>query len=225
MKEPETYLLKDSITLSKPTEEILNARERSRLETRRRLMEAGAALFAKDGYERTSVAAIAEKAQVASGTLFFHFKNKEGLFQEIALYYLYELHAQLRESNRKPAQNIEHSVRMHTETIVRFVDENRGFFSVLVNRMNSGSVIGETLAQLLVKEQIDRLNEGISEGFFRDDVDVEIAAQCIIGMLFRALSWFVNHPSNSNIEKLIDTITKIRYSGIHNGKLPTSLSD
>lgn len=219
MKEPGISLPKDLITLLEPAEGISNARERSRWETRRRLMEAGATLFARDGYERTSVAAIAKEAQVASGTLFFHFKNKEGLFQKIALCYMSELHSRIRESNRRPSKNIEHSVRMHTETIVRFVEENRGVFSVIVNRINSGSAIGETLAQVFVNEQIDRLKEGISEGFFRDDIDTEIAAHCIIGMLFRVLSWFVRNPSKSNRENLIDTLTKIRFSGIHNGTI------
>ncbi|MDZ7833098.1 MAG: TetR/AcrR family transcriptional regulator [Desulfobacterales bacterium] len=40
-------------------------------------------LFAENGFFRTSTVDIAESAGVAHGTLFYHFKNKEGIIYEI----------------------------------------------------------------------------------------------------------------------------------------------
>jgi AcrR family transcriptional regulator len=40
-------------------------------------------LFAKKGFYKTSTIEIAEKAGVAHGTIFYHFKNKEGILYEI----------------------------------------------------------------------------------------------------------------------------------------------
>lgn len=45
--------------------------------TRDRLVEAARELFWVQGYEATSVAEILQKAQVNSGSLYYHFKNKE----------------------------------------------------------------------------------------------------------------------------------------------------
>ena len=39
--------------------------------------------FAKDGFEKASIDAIALKAKVAKGTVFYHFKSKNELFEEI----------------------------------------------------------------------------------------------------------------------------------------------
>jgi AcrR family transcriptional regulator len=215
MEKAEKTLFRDLISEAKNNTGVLNARERSRLETRRRLLQAGAELFSMYGYEKTNVAAIASEAQVATGTLFFHFKNKEGLLAEIALYYFNELHDRIRESNRRPAVNIEHSVRMRIETIVSFIEANKTLFSIIFNQITTGLDVWDNLSQVWVNEQRDRLIEGIAEGLFRDDIDIEIATQGMIGMHFRVLSWWLNHPLEQNKEKLIDTLTKITFSGIY----------
>ncbi|MFW5936796.1 MAG: TetR/AcrR family transcriptional regulator [Desulfosalsimonas sp.] len=47
------------------------------------IIEAATRLFAQKGFSETSTAEIAETAGVAHGTLFYHFKNKQGIIQEI----------------------------------------------------------------------------------------------------------------------------------------------
>lgn len=51
-------------------------------ETQARILEAAIALFAERGYERTSITAIASQAQVSRSAVFWHFGDKETLFQE-----------------------------------------------------------------------------------------------------------------------------------------------
>ncbi|MFW6334422.1 MAG: TetR/AcrR family transcriptional regulator [Desulfosalsimonas sp.] len=47
------------------------------------IIETATRLFAHKGFSGTSTAEIAEKAGVAQGTLFYHFKNKQGIIREI----------------------------------------------------------------------------------------------------------------------------------------------
>jgi AcrR family transcriptional regulator len=51
--------------------------------TRERLLMAARELIEEDGYGAASVAAIAERAGVAAGTLYRHFESKEELFVEL----------------------------------------------------------------------------------------------------------------------------------------------
>jgi AcrR family transcriptional regulator len=51
--------------------------------TRERLMRSARELIEEDGYGAASVVAIAERAGVASGTLYRHFASKEELFVEV----------------------------------------------------------------------------------------------------------------------------------------------
>lgn len=52
-------------------------REQHKLDTRRALEDAALELFARDGFERTTVEAIAERAQVSPRTVFRYFATKE----------------------------------------------------------------------------------------------------------------------------------------------------
>lgn len=54
-----------------------------RAEKRRDLLLGGLTLFARDGYTRASVDAIAEQAGVSTRTLYNHFGDKAGLFQAV----------------------------------------------------------------------------------------------------------------------------------------------
>jgi len=58
------------------TEEVL-------VSTRERLLRAAQELIEEDGYGTASVAAIADRAGVAAGTLYRHFDSKEDLFVEV----------------------------------------------------------------------------------------------------------------------------------------------
>lgn len=211
-------MLEELIKQSEKSEGKINARERSRIETRRRLLLTGAKQFEKNGFERTSISVIAKEAGVATGTVFFHFKSKEGLFREIALYYLSELHTRLRASNQIPTKTIEESLRNHTETVVGFIEENHGVFNIIVNRLVFGEDFGNDIKMVLVEEQAKRFKEGISEGIFRDDVNVNIASQATIGMLLGVVTWWLNSPGNTSREDLIDTITKLRSSMLSTSK-------
>ncbi|MFD9793229.1 TetR/AcrR family transcriptional regulator [Streptomyces sp. NPDC059070] len=57
----------------------MGLRERKKWQTRRRLMAAAFHLFAERGYDKVSVAEIAEAADVSKMTVFNHFRTKEDL--------------------------------------------------------------------------------------------------------------------------------------------------
>lgn len=59
-------------------------RPRNAAATRAALLTAARELFATEGYERTTVRAVAERAGVNQALLFRYFGNKEGLFAEAA---------------------------------------------------------------------------------------------------------------------------------------------
>ena len=59
-------------------------RAEKKAETRRRLVEAAAAVFARRGFHGASVDAIAAEAGVTTGALYWHFAGKEELFLAVA---------------------------------------------------------------------------------------------------------------------------------------------
>ncbi|HEY9312678.1 TetR/AcrR family transcriptional regulator [Williamsia sp.] len=61
----------------------MSARERKRLQTRERLLEAAVTEFKRDGMAAADIGAIVSAAGVAHGTFFFHFATKEHVLLEL----------------------------------------------------------------------------------------------------------------------------------------------
>src|SRR6185437_16675130 len=66
-------------TANPPDKPPLNRRERSKRDKLERIRKAAAALFKKQGFEATTTQAVADAADIGSGTLFFYAKTKEDL--------------------------------------------------------------------------------------------------------------------------------------------------
>jgi len=56
---------------------------RERAEARRKILDAGEALFAENGFDATPTSAVAERAGVTSALIFYYFKTKRGLLQAL----------------------------------------------------------------------------------------------------------------------------------------------
>lgn len=70
---------------------IMSPRAKNQLEQMRqsstsRILEAALALFAEEGYDRTSMASIAKKAKVSKGLIYNYFESKEDLLKELVTY-------------------------------------------------------------------------------------------------------------------------------------------
>lgn len=61
----------------------VDGRSARKVETRRRIIQAASELFAEQGYTGTSMDQIAEAAGVSKGTIFYNYKNKSELFEQL----------------------------------------------------------------------------------------------------------------------------------------------
>ena len=193
----------------------VGARERSRFETRRRLLEAGTEIFARQGEAKTRITDIASAADVAPGTMYCHFKDKGDLLREILAQAVADLHGRLRNLVERSDVPIADSVREHTEVLVCFAEEHpmlcRLLFSTEVATMDIGADFLAAFAHM----QEDRLREGMAEGYFRPDLDPTVAAHALVGMLTHVLYWWTEDPTRASREAVIDTITNLRLAGVH----------
>ena len=66
-------------------------RQREREQRLQTILDAAGTLFAREGYHRTGMEWIADKAEVSVGTVYFYFKNKEDLLVKLLDQTGYEL--------------------------------------------------------------------------------------------------------------------------------------
>ena len=69
--------------MEEPVQPALGRRARKALATRHRVLDAAESLFVRDGYAATTIAAIAEEADVAAATVYAVFGNKRAILSEL----------------------------------------------------------------------------------------------------------------------------------------------
>ena len=200
---------------SSTSEALPNSRDRSRIETRRRVIEAGTELFARQGFARTRAADISREAGVAVGTLYLHFTDKEDLLREILLQGGGEMHAVVHRITDTEYTTVPESVRAHTEGLVGYAAEHPALFQILFSTEVATTAAGAELLESLTAHQEERLREGMAEGYFRADLDPAVAAHAVIGMLIQVLHWWTQDPSRASREVVVDTVARLRLSGLH----------
>ncbi len=195
----------------------LNARDRSRIETRRRLLETGLELFARQGVADTRASDVATAAGVAVGTLYLHFKDKQGLLRAIMREGVEELMGALQRMALSPAPDPAAAVRAHTEVLVRFAESHTGLCRILFDpesvRKNVSTEITEHLAAMLEL----RVREGIADGIIVPGIDPVVAAHGVVGMLLQVLDWWTRNPGIATADSVIETLTRLRLSGPYQG--------
>jgi AcrR family transcriptional regulator len=97
----------------------LEARGRNKsARTRARLMDAAVTLFAREGFEAASVNEIARLAEVANGTFYVHFKDRDEIAAAVAFGVARELAAQIAEA----MTGIEDAIERTTLATCAFID-------------------------------------------------------------------------------------------------------
>lgn len=184
-----------------------------RAETRLRLFTAAVEVIAEQGYAAATVDAIAERAGVAKGTVFYNFGSKEALFAALLEHGIQRLAEALsradtgqesgepKESERKgtgrekEGREAPHGAGSRRTALdaldavvmaqLRFFDEYGAFARVLLAEMWR-TAWQDAVARL--REQALGVYAGVlrraaAEGAIRADLDVETAATAVFGMV------------------------------------------
>lgn len=131
--------------------------------TRLKIIEAALTLFSRNGYSNTTLAMIGTEAGYSRGPIYWHFNNKEDLFQAVLAYSqepLEQLVAQARNGELLPLATIERFVTRWFDLLV----EDAWFrqsFEILLNKTEMTEAVSATLKRerKLTRSMISTLQE------------------------------------------------------------------
>ncbi len=118
-------------------------------------------LFAERGFDATTTLKIAEVAHVTEPLIFYHFKNKDGLFAEAIECIFFEYFSRLESLNKKTKtefENIENLINMHFEYVTEMPNESYLVASACPARLR----IFEHICTQNIEEQRNRLTSFIT---------------------------------------------------------------
>lgn len=160
------------------------------------IIDAAVKVIARHGYHHAQVAKIAREADVADGTIYLYFENKDdiltSLFREKMGRFIREVEQAL-ESVQSPAEQLKTLVEMH----LRHLEEDPELAIVTqIELRQSNPLVRKVIGQILKKylNVIDRIvTSGQESGVFRPHIDVKIARKMIFGTLDETVtSWIMN---------------------------------
>jgi len=194
------------------TEPRRSASARSRAETRRRLIQAGTALFARGGLHGVTSTQIARRAGVATGTFYLHFRDKQELFHAIVFEALADLRARQERAGAPHASGSLAELRARTEELLAFAEDNRDLIRVLFGRGGESATVGEEVLDEIVPGIERALERRRAEGVAPEDVHPAVAAQALAALLVRVIAWWIDHPEQATRQEVVATILRMHPS-------------
>jgi TetR/AcrR family transcriptional regulator, fatty acid metabolism regulator protein len=162
--------------------------------TRERIIEAATEVFARRGVHGTRVADIAERAGIAYGLVYHHFRNKEEILSAIFAERWAQYVAYLEELARTPAPFRERMRRLIHFWVETYRHDN-DLMTVMINEITRSYEFLEShdiTAVLAAFDPIERIIvEGRANGEVRADLDARLATYVVLGVAEMVLTGYV----------------------------------
>jgi TetR/AcrR family transcriptional regulator, cholesterol catabolism regulator len=158
------------------------------------LLDLAATMFAERGLRATTVRDIADSAGILSGSLYHHFKSKEQMVEEVLrnfLDWLFERYAEIVASESDPVERVKGLFMTSFEAI-----ENRHAQVVIYQdeAKRLSSLPQFEFVEARNREQrrmwVDVLKQGVAEGRFRPDIDVDLVYRFIRDTTWVSVRWY-----------------------------------
>lgn len=180
--------------------------------TRRRLLDAGLALFAEHGPHAVTSHAIAAEAGYASGTFYLHFKDKLEVFRELAEETADSLEMRLITvaASKTDAWDIMYA---QADALVGFAEEQRDLLRIVFHPSGEASDVAARILARLAEGVSARRRDRVAAGLAPDCFDSDVLAQAVVGMWAHVLAWWAEDPSRASRDDLVRTLTHFQLHG------------
>ena len=204
------------------------ASRKKTLETRDRILDAAEDVFNESGYSNTTLNEIAEAAGVTRGAIYWHFKNKEDLFQAMCLRIRVPMDALIEGIVEKGVNDPVAQLSRTHETIMLEVINNPHYRKVLNILFHKCEFTRETDQIVIQQKEWHTYSRNIIRTILVNaqkkaqlpaDLDIELACN-LLGFMFRGLlaNWLFMPDSFDLIEnarKVNDAVFELMRTSVH----------
>ena len=161
---------------------------------REELLELAASMFAERGLRATTVRDIADAAGILSGSLYHHFSSKEEMVDEVLrsfLDWLFDRYQHIIDTEPNPLARLTglfmasfDAIEHHHAEVVIYQDEAKRL---------SAHPRFSYISELNVRQRrmwVDVLTEGIKQGYFLPDIDVDLVYRFIRDTTWVSVRWY-----------------------------------
>ena len=183
-----------------------------------RIIGAATKVFARKGFFHAKVSDIAKEAQVADGTIYLYFENKDdiliSLFEEQMKTVLENMVQQLAGEQDAPGK-----IKRFALTHLRLIELNKNMAEIIQVELRQSSKFMKEYKNEKFMQYLnligDIIVEGQEQGFFRRDVIPDIAKRAFFGALDEmSRFWVLSSRKKYDIETAATQISNYFLSGM-----------
>jgi TetR/AcrR family fatty acid metabolism transcriptional regulator len=185
-----------------------DAAQDRRDQKRERILDAAVRAFAAQGFHRTRVSEVAKLAGVADGTIYLYFEGKDDLLRAVFERAMLRFLARGREALAAfddPVDRIREFVRLHLAS----VGEDRDLAVVFQVDLRQSARLLLAISRGPLAEYLEQLvvilEQGQSQGIFREDLPAREMAKMIFGVLDELSTNWVLSERNYRLESSTPT--------------------
>lgn len=183
-----------------------------------RIKEAATRVFSQKGFYNSTIADVAKVAEVAEGTIYLYFKNKDDLlisiFEGSMDFFIQQVTQEIAQVV-SPDEKLKRFISLH----LRLVQENPDLAQVLQIELRQSTKFmkeyegGKFGDYLNVVRNI--LEEGREQGVFRQDIEPRILRRTIFGAVDEmALDWLLMPKKKYSLEVCAEQLSALFLNGI-----------
>jgi AcrR family transcriptional regulator len=164
-------------------------RRAERAEARREeSLDAAQKILATKGYNETGIADIAAELGIGHGTFYRYFENKQDIAAQVLDRAIMDIASALSDEDPNASNDVD-EYRAQTTRIMLRMFEKLESHPEAFTLLHVQSVAIDTTATQRSFETYSAYTEmflrnGIAKGFLREDMDVDITAQALVGLIF-----------------------------------------
>jgi AcrR family transcriptional regulator len=192
----------------------------ARAELRRdEILDAAERVFAEKGYHEAGIADIAADLGIGHGTFYRYFRNKH----DIAATVLERVVARVAEAGLVEEPEASTTVEEYRAQTVRMLERMFGLIDedpMLMRFFHAQSLVVDAERMYAALDAYAQFSErfltnGVRRGFLRADLDVEVTAQALIGIIFEGTRRALRAPQPTEMrQRWIDAGTALMFDGV-----------
>jgi TetR/AcrR family transcriptional regulator, fatty acid metabolism regulator protein len=190
---------------------------RSSPEKYQRILDAAVAVFAERGFHSSRVSDIAARADVADGTVYLYFKNKEEILMAAinSAFDAFMKHARTEVAViPSPVEKLRHLAFLHLQAM----GANRNMAIVFQMELRQSVRFLEAFSHHEMVEYLELvrecIREGKEQGVFRPELNEKIAANCFFGALDEMVTSWVLADKEYPLAQAAESVSNIILKGL-----------
>jgi TetR/AcrR family fatty acid metabolism transcriptional regulator len=186
-----------------------------------RILDAAVAVFAEKGFFTARIADIADRADVADGTVYLYFKSKEDILMT-AINTAFDAFMSLARTELKklasPAERLRRLAFLHLDAL----GANRNMAVVFQMELRQSTRFLSEFSHHHMIEYLGLVREAITDGqdsgLFRREMSDKYAANCFFGALDEMVTSWVLSEHDYPLSNVADIVVDIFLNGVRSDK-------